>query len=107
MKVIQRVGVSAKDRDLALKWVKRCLREITHKDYELPVDYAEARNDLVVTVKCAGHRSSACAQGITIDISALTSKGTSALFRSTPPLLTIPLLDPEKPSPPNWFSQAR
>ena len=56
MKIIQRAGVSAKDRDLALKWVKRCLREITRKDYELPVDYGEACDDLVVTVKRAGHR---------------------------------------------------
>ena len=79
MKVIQRAGVRAKDRDLALKWIKRCLREITRKDYELPVDYGEARNDLVVTVKRAGHRSSACAKGITIDISAYT-KGISALL---------------------------
>ena len=79
MKVIQRAGVRAKDRDLALKWIKRCLREITRKDYELPVDYGEARNDLVVTIKRAGHRSSACAKGITIDISAYT-KGSSALL---------------------------
>ena len=79
MKVIQRDGASAKDRELTLKWVKRCLREITRKDYELPVDYAQARNDLVVTVKLAGHRSSACAKGITIDISAYT-KGSSALL---------------------------
>ena len=79
MKVIQRVGVSAKDRDIALKWVKRCLREITHKDYELPVDYAGARNDVLVTIKRAGHRSSACAKGVTIDISPYI-KGTSALL---------------------------
>ena len=79
MQVIQRIGVSAKDRDLALTWVKRCLREITRKDYELPVDYGEARNDFVLTVKLAGHRSSACAMGITIDILAYT-KGFSALL---------------------------
>ena len=79
MKVVQRMGVSAKDRDLALKWVKRCLREITRKDYELPVDYGEARTDLLVTVKRAGHRSSACAKGITIDISAYIN-GASALL---------------------------
>ena len=79
MRIIQRAGVNAKDRDLALKWVKRCLREITRKDYELPVDYGEARNDLVVTVKRAGHRSSACAEGVMIDISAYT-KGSLALL---------------------------
>ena len=79
MRIIQRTGVSAKDRDLALKWVKRCLREITRKDYELPVDYGEARNDFVLTVKRSGHRSSACAMGITIDILSYT-KGYSALL---------------------------
>ncbi len=80
MKVIQRIGVSAKDRDLALKWVKHCLREITREDYELPVDYGEACNDLVLAVKRAGHRSSACAKGITIDILAYI-KGSSSLMR--------------------------
>ena len=79
MKVIQRAGVSAKDRELTLKWVKRCLREITRKDYELPVSYGEARADFVLTVKQAGHRSSACAKGITIDISAYIN-GSSALL---------------------------
>ena len=79
MKVIQRAGVSAKDRELTLKWVKRCLREITRKDYELPVSYGEARSDFVLTVKHAGHRSSACAKGITIDISAYIN-GSSALL---------------------------
>ena len=79
MEINRRAGVSAKDRDLVLKWVKRCLREITRKDYELPVDYGEAQNHLLVTVKRAGHRSSACAKGVTIDISAYT-KGTSALL---------------------------
>ncbi len=43
------------------------------------MDYSEARNDLLVTIKGAGHRSSACAKGITIDISAYT-KGSSALL---------------------------
>ena len=79
MKVIQRVGVSAKDRDLAPKWVKHCLLEITREDYELPVDYGEARNDLVLTVKRAKHRSSACAQSITIDILAYTKSSSSLL----------------------------
>ena len=79
MKVIQRMGVSAKDRDLALKWVQRCLREITRKDYELPVDYGETRNHLIFTVKRAGHRSSACAKGITIDISACAKSSSTLL----------------------------
>ena len=79
MNVIQRIGVSAKDRDLAPKWVKHCLLEITREDYELPVDYGEARNDLVFTVKRTGHRSSACAKGITIDTSEY-AKGSSTLL---------------------------
>ena len=105
MKVIQRDGVSAKDRELTLKWVKRCLREITRKDYELPVDYAEARNDLVVTVKRAGHRSSACAKGITIDISAYT-KGTSALLEY-PAFAQDPVIGTRDAIRPNWYSPAR
>ena len=43
------------------------------------MDYGEARNDLVLTMKHVGHRSSACATGITVDISAYT-KGSSALL---------------------------
>ena len=70
MRIIQRADVSAKDRALTLKWVKSCPQEITRKEYELPVDYGEARNDVIVTVKRAGDRSSACAKGIPIDISA-------------------------------------
>ena len=105
MRIIQRAGVSAKDRDLTLKWVKRCLREITRKDYELPVDYGEARNDLVVTVKRAGHRSSACARG-SRSISRRTPKAAQPYW-NTPPSLTIPSSDPEMPLRPNWFSPAQ
>ena len=71
MKVIKKLGVTAAERDAVVRWTKRCLREITLKHYELPVDYNAARNDLTLTVKRAGHRSSACAKGITIDLSPL------------------------------------
>ena len=70
MNLTTRHGVTAKERDLATKWIKRCLREITRKDYELPADYAGARSDIVVTLKQAGHRSSACAKGVNIDLTA-------------------------------------
>ena len=102
MRIIQRAGVSAKDRDLALKWVKRCLRELTRKEYELPVDYGEARNDLLVTIKGAGHRSSACAKGITIDISAYT-KGSSALLEY-PAFAHDPVIGSRNAIRPNWFA---
>ena len=70
MNLTTRHGVTAKERDLATKWIKRCLREITRKDHELPADYAGARSDIVVTLKQAGHRSSACAKGVNIDLTA-------------------------------------
>ena len=52
-----RVGVAAKERGVAVKWIKRCLREITRKEHELPVDYATAHSDIIVALKRAGHRS--------------------------------------------------
>ena len=79
MKVIKKSGVSATERDIVVRWVKRCLREITLKHYELPVDYTTARNDLTLTVKQAGHRSSACAKGITVDLSPLKRNATEIL----------------------------
>ena len=79
MRVIKKSGVSATERDTVVRWVKRCLREITLQHYELPVDYATARNDLTLTVKQAGHRSSACAKGITVDLSPLKRNATEIL----------------------------
>ena len=79
MKIIMRAGVTARDRGKALKWIKRCLREITLKHYELPVDYATARANIIVTLKRSGHRSSACAKGITIDLTPL-QRGASSLL---------------------------
>ena len=79
MNIITRAGVTARDRDKAVKWIKRCLREITLKHYELPADYAAARADIVVTLKRSGHRSSACAKGITIDLTPL-QRGASSLL---------------------------
>ena len=70
MHITTRIGVAAEERDVAVKWIKRCLREITRKEHELPVDYATARSDITVTLKQAGHRSSACAKGVNIDLAA-------------------------------------
>ena len=68
MHITTQFGVAAKERDVAVKWIKRCLRTITRKEHELPVDYATARSDIAVTLKHAGHRSSACAKGVNIDL---------------------------------------
>lgn len=68
MNIRASANIAAKEKQLVVKWIKRCLREITKAAYELPVDYPTARNDIAVTIKGAGHRSSACAKGITIDI---------------------------------------
>jgi len=75
MKLRVSADISAKHRDLVVRWVKRCLREVTRKGYELPVDYTTACNNITVTIKHAGHRSSACAKGIAIDLLAF-KKGT-------------------------------
>ena len=99
MQVITRSGVKAGERDVAIKWVKRCLREITRKDYELPVDYATARSQILVTLKRAGHRSSACAKGITIDLTSWSNQTTSLLeypaFANDPVIGSRALLSPE------------
>ncbi len=79
MQINTREGVAATTRDTAIKWIKRCLREITRKSYELPVDYGTARADIVVTLKSAGHRSSACAKGISIDLTAFNNGHTALI----------------------------
>ena len=68
MNIRAAADIAAKERQVVVKWIKRCLREVTKAAHELPVDYPTARNDITVTIKGAGHRSSACAKGITIDI---------------------------------------
>ena len=93
MQIKTRAGVAATTRDTAIKWIKRCLREITRKDYELPVDYATARADIVVTLKSAGHRSSACAKGISIDLTAFNT-GRTALIEY-PAFAKDPVIDSE------------
>ena len=99
MRVVTRSGVQAGERDIATKWIKRCLREITRKDYELPVDYATARSQILVTLKRAGHRSSACAKGVTIDLSPWSNQATSLLeypaFANDPVIGSRPVLSPE------------
>jgi len=68
MNIRAAADIAAKERQVVVKWIKRYLREVTKAAHELPVDYPTARNDITVTIKGAGHRSSACAKGITIDI---------------------------------------
>ena len=79
MNITTGLGVAAKERDLATRWIKRCLREITRKNYELPVDYAVARSDIAVKLKQAGHRSSACAEGVNIDLTFYRSRSSTLL----------------------------
>ena len=99
MQINTRAGVAATTRDTAIKWIKRCLREITRKDYELPVDYATARADIVVTLKSAGHRSSACAKGISIDLTAFNTGRTALIeypaFAKDPVIGSRETLSPE------------
>ena len=99
MNVITRTGVTAAQRNIAVKWIKRCLREITRKHYELPVDYAAARTDITITVKLAGHRSSACERGVTIDVTAFNNSQTSLIeypaFTRDPVIGSVELISPE------------
>ena len=99
MQIKTRSGVAATTRDTAIKWIKRCLREITRKNYELPVDYATARADIVVTLKLAGHRSSACAKGISIDLTAFNNGRTALIeypaFAKDPVIGSRETLSPE------------
>jgi len=99
MKVVKRAGVSATERDAVVRWTKRCLREITLKHYELPVDYSGARDDLTLTVKRAGHRSSACAKGVTIDLSPLDHN--TARILEYPAFARDPVIGSRSPVPPD------
>jgi len=99
MNVITRNGVTATQRNIAVKWIKRCLREITCKHYELPVDYADARTDIAVTLKLAGHRSSACERGVTIDMTSFNKSQTSLIeypaFKHDPVIGSVEQMSPE------------
>ena len=99
MNVITRTGVTAAQRNTAVKWIKRCLREITRKHYELPVDYSAAQTDITITVKLAGHRSSACERGVTIDLTAFNKSQTSLIeypaFKHDPVIGSVELIPPE------------
>ncbi len=99
MQVKVRGCIAATTRNIAIKWIKRCLREITRKNYELPVDYATARAEIVVTLKSAGQRSSACARGISIDLTAFNNGGTSLIeypaFTKDPVIGSRETLPPE------------
>lgn len=99
MNIITRTGVTATQRNIAVKWIKRCLREITRKHYELPVDYSAAQTDITVTIKLAGHRSSACERGVTIDLTALEKSSTTLIeypaFRNDPVIGSVEITSPE------------
>jgi hypothetical protein len=58
MEIRAGADIAVKEKQLVVKWIKRCLREITKAAYELPVDYPTARSDIRITIK----------GGVTIDI---------------------------------------
>ncbi len=99
MHIITRTGVTATQRNIAVKWIKRCLREITRQHYELPADYSTARTDITVTVKLAGHRSSACERGVTIDLTAFNKNITTLMeypaFKNDPVIGSVDITSPE------------
>jgi hypothetical protein len=79
MRIHTAPGISAGNRNTAVRWIKRCLREITRKHYELPVDYATASADIMIKLKLAGQRSSACAKGVNIDLAPYDAGNTQIL----------------------------
>ena len=87
MEIRAGADIAVKEKQLVVKWIKRCLREITKAAYELPVDYPTARSDIRITIKGAGHRSSACAKA-SPSISCL-SEGSTPMYWNIRPLQTI------------------
>ena len=64
-------NVSIADRNLVAKWVKKCLKELAKKDYEIAdgrYKYADMIDNINVYCKGSGQRSYGGARGIKIDI---------------------------------------
>lgn len=68
MRVTQRKSVRASERDLVIKYAKRCLRVLAKKEYELPFTYQSAVDSLRIIVNCAGKASYGGARYISIDV---------------------------------------
>lgn len=87
LRIAKAKNVSVADRNLVAKWVKKCLKELAKKDYELadsfdgwreafitgrekPVNYADMIRNIDVYCKGSGQHSYGGARGIKIDINA-------------------------------------
>ena len=74
MRVHKGPNVTTAERDLVVKWTKRCLRELAKKEHELvdfhlrPQTVASLQRSLMVNVKARNQRSNGGRNQITIDV---------------------------------------
>ena len=67
-------NVTTAERDLVIKWTKRCLRELAKKEHELvdfhprPQTVASLQKTLMVNIKARNQRSNGGRNQITIDV---------------------------------------
>ena len=73
LRIAKAKNVSVADRNLVAKWVKKCLKELAKKDYEIAdgrYKHADMIGNIDVYCKGSGQRSYGGARGIKIDINA-------------------------------------
>lgn len=79
-------NVTAPERDLVVKWTKRCLRELAKKEHELvdfhlrPQTAASLQATLMVNVKARNQRSNGGRNQITIDVRDAWCRGRNGKF---------------------------
>ena len=79
-------NVTTAERDLVVKWTKRCLRELAKKEHELmhahnkPQTAASLQERLTVNVKARNQRSNGGANQITIDVRDAYCRGRNGKF---------------------------
>lgn len=76
MEVTKSTNVTTAEKNLVVKYVKKCLRELAKRDYEIvdawgkPVTVAMLQKHAHTFVKCRGQASRAGAHKITVDVAA-------------------------------------
>jgi hypothetical protein len=86
MKVHKGPNVTTAERDLVVKWTKRCLRELAKKEYELvdfhlrPQTAASLQATLMINIKARLQRSNGSRNQITIDVRDAYCRGRHGKF---------------------------
>jgi hypothetical protein len=97
--VIRPEWITAKERDITIKWAKRCIREATKKDYELGVTAEQVRRGLTITLKASGWVCYGGSRGITMDVYVLRNSVSRfseyKAIASDPTIGTIAEAEPE------------